>query len=147
VEGFRTHWHVSKFSSFAEYPARSLAGAEAALLTAWASLERFSDDLVLVGGLALKYLTKQGGGWLPGPVTMDVDLGVTLGTEGRRLFRGQPAIRNANLVFGGHAASTALVSGPSLFMPLGLESRWWRCYDGATCPFSKVPRSVEILPI
>jgi len=44
---------MSKFSSFAEYPPRSLAGAEAALLTAWASLERFHDDLVLVGGLAV----------------------------------------------------------------------------------------------
>jgi len=73
---------VSKFSSFAEYPARSLAGAEAALLTAWASLERFHGDLVLVGGLAMKYLTKPGGGLLPGVVTMDVDFGVTLAAEG-----------------------------------------------------------------
>lgn len=72
---------MSKFSSFAEYPPRSLAGAEAALLTAWASLERFHADLVLVGGLAVKYLTKQGTGLLPGPVTMDVDLGVTLAAE------------------------------------------------------------------
>ncbi len=73
---------MSKFSSFAEYPARSLAGAEAALLTAWASLERFHGDLVLVGGLAMKYLTKPGGGLLPGVVTMDVDFGVTLAAEG-----------------------------------------------------------------
>lgn len=73
---------MSKFSRFAEYPPRSLAGAEAALLTAWASLERFHDDLVLVGGLAVKYLTKQGSGLLPGPVTMDVDFGVTLAAEG-----------------------------------------------------------------
>src|SRR5947207_1901489 len=72
---------MSKFSSFAEYPPRSLAGAEAALLTAWASLERFHDDLVLVGGLAVKYLTKQGAGLLPGPVTIDVDLGVRLAAE------------------------------------------------------------------
>jgi hypothetical protein len=73
---------MSKFSSFAEYPPRSLARAEAALLTAWASLERFHEDLVLVGGLAVKYLTKQAAGLLPGPVTMDVDLGVTLVAEG-----------------------------------------------------------------
>lgn len=72
---------MTKFSSFAAYPPRSLAGAEAALLTAWASLERFHDDLVLLGGLAVKYLTKQGAGLLPGPVTMDVDLGVTLVAE------------------------------------------------------------------
>jgi len=73
---------VSKFASFAEYPKRSLAGAEAALLTAWASLSRYHDHLVLVGGLAVKYLTRPGAGLLPGPVTMDVDLGVTLGAEG-----------------------------------------------------------------
>jgi hypothetical protein len=72
---------MSKFSSFAEYPPRSLAGAEAALLTAWASLERFHENLVLVGGMAVKYLTKQGAGLLPGPVTMDVDLGVALAAE------------------------------------------------------------------
>lgn len=73
---------MSKFSSFAEYPPRSVAGAEAALLTAWASLERFHNDLVLVGGLAVKYLTKPGVGLLPGPVTMDVDFGVTMAAEG-----------------------------------------------------------------
>ena len=72
---------MTKFSSFAAYPPRSLAGAEAALLTAWASLERFHDDIVLLGGLAVKYLTKQEAGLLPGPVTMDVDLGVTLVVE------------------------------------------------------------------
>ena len=73
---------MSKFASFAEYPKRSLAGAEAALLTAWASLSRYHNNLVLVGGLAVKYLTKPGAGLLPGPVTMDVDLGVTLAAEG-----------------------------------------------------------------
>ncbi len=73
---------MSKFGSFAEYPARSLAGTEAALLTAWASLNRFHADLVLVGGLAIKYLIKPGGTLLPGPVTLDVDLGVTISVEG-----------------------------------------------------------------
>jgi len=73
---------MSKFASFAEYPPRSLDAAEAALLTAWAALHRYHDDLVLVGGLAVKYLTKPGSGMLPGPVTMDVDLGITLGAEG-----------------------------------------------------------------
>jgi len=69
---------MSKFGSFVDYPARSLDRAEAALLTAWASLERFHGDLVLVGGLPVKYLTKPGGTLLPGPVTIDVDLGVAL---------------------------------------------------------------------
>ena len=52
-EGFGRSEGVSKFASFAEYPKRSLAGAEAALLTAWASLSRYHDNLVLVGGLAV----------------------------------------------------------------------------------------------
>ncbi len=73
---------MSKYGSFAEYPPRSLMSAEAALLTAWASLERFHDELVLVGGLAVNYLTRPGTGLLPGPVTMDVDLGVTLAADG-----------------------------------------------------------------
>jgi hypothetical protein len=67
VEWIWTGESMSKFASFAEYPPRSLAGAEAALLTAWASLERFHAEFVLVGGLAVKYLTRQGGGLLPGP--------------------------------------------------------------------------------
>lgn len=82
MAGIPTDPLMSKFASFAEYPPRSLAGAEAALLTAWASLERFHSELVLVGGLAVKYLTTSGQGLLPGAVTMDVDLGVTLATEG-----------------------------------------------------------------
>ena len=44
---------MSKFGTFSEYPRPSLVSAEAALLTAWRSLERYHDDLVLVGGLPL----------------------------------------------------------------------------------------------
>jgi hypothetical protein len=72
---------MSKFPYFADYPPRSLVGAESALLTVWPSLERFHDDLVLVGGLAVRYLTKQNPALLPGPVTMDVDIGVSLAAE------------------------------------------------------------------
>jgi predicted nucleotidyltransferase len=73
---------MSKFGSFGEYPRPSLVSAEAALLTAWRSLERYHDDLVLVGGLAVHYLTKRNEAGLPGAVTMDVDFGVTLGASG-----------------------------------------------------------------
>src|SRR5580658_5350565 len=78
----RENHHMSKFASFGEYPAQSLDAAEAALHTAWATLNRFHADLVLVGGLAVKYLTKRGTDLLPGPVTMDVDFGITLAAEG-----------------------------------------------------------------
>lgn len=73
---------MSKFGTFGEYPHPSLLSADAALLTAWRSLERYHDDLVLVGGLAVHHLTKRNAGGLPGAVTMDVDFGVTLGASG-----------------------------------------------------------------
>jgi hypothetical protein len=50
---------MTKFGKFGDYPPRSLESAEAALLTAWRSLEQYHDDLVLVGGLAVHYLTRR----------------------------------------------------------------------------------------
>jgi hypothetical protein len=73
---------MSKFATFSEYPKDSLASAERALLTAWRSLERYHDDLVLVGGLAVHYLTKRTMADLPGAVTMDVDFGISLAASG-----------------------------------------------------------------
>jgi hypothetical protein len=73
---------MSKFGTFSEYPRPSLVATEATLLTAWRSLERYHDDLVLVGGLAVHYLTKKEATRLPGAVTMDVDFGIALGASG-----------------------------------------------------------------
>src|SRR5438552_18044042 len=73
---------VSKFGTFGDYPEDSLASAEKVLLTAWRSLERYHDDLVLVGGLAVHYLTRPNVAGLPGAITMDVDFGVALGASG-----------------------------------------------------------------
>ena len=73
---------MSKHETFADYPQRGLAAAEAALLTIWPTLNRYHDDLVLVGGLAVHYLTKQSAGGWPGAVTMDVDLGISVAAEG-----------------------------------------------------------------
>ena len=73
---------MSKHGTFADYPPRSLAAAESALLTIWPTLNRYQDDLVLVGGLAVHYRTKQEvGGW-PGAVTMDVDFAIALAASG-----------------------------------------------------------------
>lgn len=71
---------MSKLESFADYPPRSLATTEAALLTIWPALELFHDDLVLIGGLAVHHLTRPGG-WR-GAVTMDVDFGIALAAGG-----------------------------------------------------------------
>jgi hypothetical protein len=73
---------MSKHETFAAYPPRGLRAAEAALLTIWPSLSRFHDDLVLVGGLAVHYLTSRELSHWPGAVTMDVDLGISLGAGG-----------------------------------------------------------------
>jgi predicted nucleotidyltransferase len=73
---------MSKFGTFADYPRESLASAESALLTAWRTLERYHDDLVLVGGLAVHCLTRRGTTDLPGAVTMDVDFAISLGASG-----------------------------------------------------------------
>lgn len=76
---------MSKFGTFGDYPKESLSSAEAALLTAWRSLDRYHDDLVLVGGLAVHYLTKRGAeDGTPGAVTMDVDFGISLAASGEQ---------------------------------------------------------------
>ncbi|MEN3942527.1 hypothetical protein WJU23_14605 [Prosthecobacter sp. SYSU 5D2] len=73
---------MSKHDTFADYPARGLAAAEAALLTVWPTLARYHDDLVLVGGLAIHCLTRQEKNGWPGAVTMDIDFGISLATDG-----------------------------------------------------------------
>lgn len=73
---------MSKYDTFGAYPQRSLLSAEAALLTVWPTLSRYHDDLVLVGGLAIHYLTRRDIQGLPGAVTLDVDLGISLGASG-----------------------------------------------------------------
>ena len=73
---------MSAFGTFQDYPRESLSSAESALLTAWHSLERYHADLVLVGGLAVHYLTKRNVAGLPGAVTMDVDFGISLAASG-----------------------------------------------------------------
>jgi hypothetical protein len=73
---------MSKHETFADYPPRSLAAAESALLTLWPTLHRYHDDLVLVGGLAVHYLTRRDASAWPGAVTMDVDFGISLAAGG-----------------------------------------------------------------
>jgi hypothetical protein len=73
---------MSKYETFGAYPPRSLLSAEAALLTVWPSLSRYHDDLVLVGGLTIHYLTRRDIPGLPGAITLDVDLGIALAASG-----------------------------------------------------------------
>ncbi len=69
---------MSKYDQFDQYPSRGLSAAETVLLSVWPTLARHHDDVVLVGGLAVHYLTRgQNKAW-PGAITMDVDLGLSM---------------------------------------------------------------------
>ena len=76
---------MSKFGTFGDYPSESLPSAEAVLLTAWRSLDRYHDDLVLIGGLGVHYLTKrESPGGVLAAVTLDVDFGISLAASGNQ---------------------------------------------------------------
>jgi hypothetical protein len=72
-----------KYETYTEYDPRRTALAESAFLTIWPALGSWHEDLVLVGGLVPKYLcgdhTQHRA--LPRPATLDVDLGIALGTD------------------------------------------------------------------
>lgn len=65
-----------------DYSPRGLATAEAALFTAWEALEKFHEDLVVIGGLAVHYHTKDTPHpQFPATATLDVDFGISLGAD------------------------------------------------------------------
>lgn len=67
---------------FDDYPAHGVVSAEAALVTAWSSLENFHADLVVVGGLAIYFHTRRKVDPLYRPTpTLDVDFGITLAAD------------------------------------------------------------------
>lgn len=72
-----------KFGSYNEYDSYKVGLAESALLTIWPNLEPWHDDLVLVGGLVLRYICGDVSSprALPRPVTLDADLGIALGAS------------------------------------------------------------------
>jgi hypothetical protein len=67
-----------KHEHHSQYKPEDTERAEAALLTVWAVLQDFRDELVLVGGLVPRYICRPAREELQ-PVTMDVDVGVALG--------------------------------------------------------------------
>lgn len=70
-----------KFERYDKYLAADTSVPPRALLTTWEALADFHDDLVLVGGLAVRYLTKPPLAGQPGPVTLDVDFAVSLAVD------------------------------------------------------------------
>ncbi len=67
-----------KREHYRDYSEKDTLLSEAGLLTVWAILQDFRDELVLIGGLVPRYLCKPRPGELHA-VTMDVDLGISLG--------------------------------------------------------------------
>lgn len=63
------------------YMAEDLQLPQQALLTAWDCLSRFHGEMVLIGGLAVRHITKPAAPGIPGPVTMDVDFGINIGAS------------------------------------------------------------------
>jgi hypothetical protein len=84
-----------KHDTYEAYSEARTQMAESALLTAWDSLAAFQDDLVLIGGLAIRYLSQRSGSGRLEAVTTDVDFGVSLGVSNgqygslRETLRGQ----------------------------------------------------------
>lgn len=70
-----------KHDTFEKYPKGGTDLAQQALLTTWDCLADYRDDLVLVGGLAVRHLTRRAETGLPDAVTLDVDFGISLGTS------------------------------------------------------------------
>jgi len=69
-------------SRFDDYPADGTVSAEAAVVTAWSLLENFHSDLVVVGGLAIYFHTRNKVDPLYRPTpTLDVDFGITLAAD------------------------------------------------------------------
>ena len=81
-----------KHDTFDKYPADSLELPTQALLTIWDCLPSFREDLVLVGGLAVRFLTKPPVEGSPAAVTLDVDFGVSLAADSGG---GYPGIRES----------------------------------------------------
>ncbi|MCX6855578.1 MAG: nucleotidyl transferase AbiEii/AbiGii toxin family protein [Verrucomicrobia bacterium] len=71
-----------KHDTFDKYAADAMDLPQRALLTTWDCLSAYRDDLVLVGGLAIRHLTKPPEDGMLGPVTLDVDFGISIGAGG-----------------------------------------------------------------
>lgn len=70
-----------KHDTFDKYPPGGLDLAQRALLTTWDCLSDYREDLVLVGGLAVRLLTRRVNEGLPDAVTLDVDFGISIGAS------------------------------------------------------------------
>jgi hypothetical protein len=99
------------------YPAEGIRTSEMALFEAWDSLENFRSDLVVVGGLAVHYHTGDQIN-LPylGAPTLDVDFGISLGTDAGMKGTVQFNLLQAGYESVGNRMVKTLVSGEKLYI-------------------------------
>lgn len=71
-----------KHDTFDKYPQEAMDLPQKALLTTWDCLAAYREELVLVGGLAVRHLTNPPKEGMPGPVTLDVDFGISIAAGG-----------------------------------------------------------------
>ncbi len=72
-----------KYETHAEYDPRHSEMAQRAFLSIWSSFTRWHEDLVLLGGLVPRYICSPipSHSILKPTTTIDVDLGIALGTD------------------------------------------------------------------
>jgi len=115
---------MSKFDQFDAYPSRGLSASESVLLTVWPTLQRHHDDIVLVGGLAVHYLTREQSKSWPGAVTMDVDLGLSLAVDDDRYGSIMDDMRGLGFSYDGNAKDRLVreVDGLKMYLDFMTDS-------------------------
>jgi hypothetical protein len=99
------------------YPSSGMVATEKALFEAWDSLEKFRSDLVIVGGLAVHYHTRDKISPLYfGAPTLDVDFGISLGTDAGMKGTVQFDLLQAGYESVGNRMVKTLESGEKLFI-------------------------------
>ena len=100
-----------------KYPADGLRTTENALFEAWDVLENFRSDLVVVGGLAVHYHTREQINPLYlGAPTLDVDFGISLGTDAGMKGTVQFDLLQAGYKSVGNRMVKTLESGEKLYI-------------------------------
>ena len=87
-----------KLPYYRNYSIESTRQCESALLTAWAVLREFRDDLVLVGGLVPRYICKTMTALQA--VTIDVDFGISIGMSSGMYETTKNRLKNSGFEWG-----------------------------------------------
>ena len=90
-----------KFEHYSSYDARVSSHTIPALATIWPKLGDFYDDLVVVGGLVPHFICSHPASAPNPPVTLDVDLGISIHTSAGQYESVATRLRNAGFLQSG----------------------------------------------